>query len=177
MLSRFLLVLKMMSVLDIISCLVPRRLKCAWRTENANVCDSIARWTMNEWMNKWKNEKSCMREQQTCPPTIYFNMWTVSSDVSIQRRRWQPLSVHLWSYSTHLTHDVNDVMCVGWPHHRGLRPLLFSNSGVHVGSFMYHKNQISVSTVRRDLQFFLLPLSRPALPGALQPEPTRGRLI
>ena len=63
-----------------------------------------------------------------------FNMWTVSSDVSLQRRHWQPLSVHLCAYSTRPTHDVNDVMCEGWPQHRGLRPLLFSNSGV--GSFM-----------------------------------------
>ena len=39
--------------------------------------------------------------------------------------------------------DVNDVMWEGWPQHRGLRPLLFSNSGV--GSFTSHKNQISVS--------------------------------
>ena len=98
---------------------------------------------MNEGMNEWKNEESCMTEQQTCPPTIYFNMWTVSSDVSIQRCHWQPLSVHLWSYCTHLNHDVNDVMCEGWPHHRGLRPLLISNSGV--GSFMSHKNQITVT--------------------------------
>ena len=90
-------------------------------------------------MNEWKNEESCMRGQQTCPPTIYFKMWTVSSDVSIQRRHWQPLSVHLWAYCTHPTHDVNDVMCEGWPQHRGLRPLLFSNSGV--GSFTSHKNK------------------------------------
>ena len=80
-----------------------------------------------------------------------FNMWTVSSDVSIQRNHWQPLSVHLWSYCTHPTHDV---MCEGWPQHRGLRPLLFSNSGV--GSFTSHKNQISVSAVKRDLRFFVL---------------------
>ena len=66
-------------------------------------------------------------------------MWTVSSDVSVQRRHWQPLSVHLWAYCTHPTHDVNDVMCEGWPQHRGLRPLLFSNSGV--GSFTSHKNR------------------------------------
>ena len=85
-----------------------------------------------------------MRGQQTYPLTIHIlNMWTVSSDVSIQRRHWQPPSVHLWAYCTHPTHDVNDVMCEGWPQHRGLRPLLFSNSGV--GSFTSHKNQISVS--------------------------------
>ena len=42
----------------------------------------------------------------------------------------------------------------GWPHHRGLRPLLFSNSGV--GSFTSHKNQNSESAVRRDLRFFVL---------------------
>ena len=70
---------------------------------------------------------------------IHFNMWTVSSDVSTQRRHWQPLSVHLWAYCTHPTHDVNDVMSEGWPQHRGLRPLLFSNSGV--GSFTSHKNK------------------------------------
>ena len=57
-----------------------------------------------------KNEESWMRGQQTCPPTIYFNMWTVSSDVSRQRRRWQPLSVHLWAYCIHPAHDGNDVM-------------------------------------------------------------------
>ena len=44
----------------------------------------------------------------------YINMWTVTLDVSIQRRHWQPLSVHLWAYCTHPTHDVTDVMC-GFP--------------------------------------------------------------
>ena len=39
-------------------------------------------------------------------------------------------------------------------YNRGLRPLLFSNSGV--GSFTSQKNQISVSAVRRDLRFFVL---------------------
>ena len=57
---------------------------------------------------KW-NEEEWMRGQQTCPLTIHFNMWTVRSDVSIQRRHWQPLSVHLWAYCTHPTHDVNDL--------------------------------------------------------------------
>ena len=97
------------------------------------------------------DEESWMRGQQTCPLTIHFNMWRVSPDVSIQRRHWQPLSVHLWTYCTHPVHDVNDVICVDWPQHRGLRPLLFSNSGV--GSFTSHKNQISVNVVRRDLRF------------------------
>ena len=41
-----------------------------------------------------------------------------------------------------------------WPHHWGLRPLLFSNSDV--GSFTSHMNQISESAVRRDLRFFVL---------------------
>ena len=105
-------------------------------------------YTSKGSQNEWMNEESWMRGQQTCPLTIHFNMWTVSSDVSIQRRHWQPLSVHLWAYCTHPTHDVNDVMSEGWPQHWGLRPLLFSNSGV--GSFTSHKNQLSVSTVRRD---------------------------
>ena len=109
---------------------------------------------MNEWMNEWVSEEPWMRGQQTCPLTIHVNMWTVSSDVSIQGCRWQPLSVHLWDYCTHPAHDVNDVICESWPQHRGLRPLLFSNSGV--GSFTSHNNQISVRAVRRDLRFFVL---------------------
>ena len=88
---------------------------------------------------KRMNEESRMRGQQTWPLTTYFNMGTVSSDVSPQRRHWQLLLVHLWAYCTHPAHDVNDVMCEGWPQHRGLRPLLFSNSGV--GSFTSHKNR------------------------------------
>ena len=62
-----------------------------------------------KWMNEWMNEESWMRGLQTCPLTIYFKMWTVSSDVSTQRRHRQPLSVHLWAYCTHPTDDVNDV--------------------------------------------------------------------
>ena len=45
-------------------------------------------------------------------------------------------------------------MCENWPHHPGLRPLLLPNSGV--GSFTSHKNQVSVSAVRRDLRFLSL---------------------
>ena len=36
-------------------------------------------------------------------------MLIVSSDISMQSHHWQPLSVHLWTYCTHPTHDVNDV--------------------------------------------------------------------
>ena len=111
-----------------------------WHFDGAKMNLAICK---GEQIFEWMNEDSWMRGQRTCPLTIYFNMWTVSSDVSTQRRNWQPLSVHLWAYCTHPAHDVNDVMCVGWPHHRGLRPLLFSNSGV--GCFTSHKNQISIS--------------------------------
>ena len=72
-------------------------------------------------MNEWMNEESWMRGKQTCPLTIHFNMWTASSDVSIQRLHWQPLSVHLWACCSHPAHDVNDAMSEGWPQHRGLR--------------------------------------------------------
>ena len=37
-----------------------------------------------KWNEEW-NEESRMTGQQTCPLTIHFNMWTVSSDVSILR--------------------------------------------------------------------------------------------
>ena len=50
---------------------------------------------------------------------------------------------------------LNPTTRKGWPHHRGLRPLLFSNSDV--GSFTSHENrEISESAVRRDLRFFIL---------------------
>ena len=79
-------------------------------------------------------------------------VWENNRRALLQYR--QPLSVHLWAYCTHPTHDVNDVMSKGWPQHWSLRPLLFSNSGV--GSFTSLKNQISVSAVRRGLRFFIL---------------------
>ena len=103
------------------------------------------------WMNEWRVVDD--RTTDVSSYKTFFNLRTVSSDVSIQdiqRRQWQPLSVHLWAYCTHPAHYVNDVMCEGWPQHRGLRPLLFSNSGV--GSFTSHENQISVSAVRGDLR-------------------------
>ena len=128
---------------------IPKRISHGlnWENKTYNLKRSII-------ILEWRNEESWMRGQQTCPLTIHFNIWTVSSDVSKQRRHWQPLSVHLWPYCTHPTHDVNDVMSEGWPQHRGLRPLLFSNTDV--GSFTSHKNQVSVSAVRRDLRFFVL---------------------
>ena len=46
----------------------------------------------------------------------------------------------------------NPTTCKGWPHHRGLRPPLFSNRGV--GSFYAPQEQISESAVRPDLRFF-----------------------
>ena len=107
-----------------------------------------AAWLTLEGRKEW------VMDERT---TIYINMWrTISSDVSIQRRHWQPLSVHLWAYCTHSTHTVKDVwmMCEGWPNHQGLRPVLFSNSGV--GSFTSQKNQISERAVRRDLRVFVL---------------------
>ena len=58
-----------------------------------------------------RNEGKSHGWQQTYPLTIYINMWTVSSDVSIERRQWQPLSVHfLWVYCTaYPTLDVTDM--------------------------------------------------------------------
>ena len=50
-----------------------------------------------------------MTGQQTCP------LYNIGSDVSIQRRLWQPLSVHLWAYCTHPTHDANDVWRLATP--------------------------------------------------------------
>ena len=42
-------------------------------------------------------------------------MITINSDISIQECHWQPLSVHLWAYCTHPTHDVNDVWRLATP--------------------------------------------------------------
>ena len=86
----------------------------------------------NHRENEGMNEEWRVVDERTTDVPSYntFNMWTVSSDVSIQRRHWQPLSVHLWAYCTHSAHDVNDNdvwRLTGWPQHRGLHPLLFSN--------------------------------------------------
>ena len=70
---------------------------------------------MSRW--RWRKEgRSHGLEDNRCALyTIYINMWTVSSDVSIQRRHWQPPSVHLWAYCTLPTHDVNDVWRLATP--------------------------------------------------------------
>ena len=76
---------------------------------------------MNEWMKSrgWEDNRRALLQ-------YIFNMWTVSLEVSIQSRHWQPLSVHLWAYCTHPAHDVNDVICEGWPQHHGsASPTLF----------------------------------------------------
>ena len=95
-----------------------------------------------------------------------------------------PLAATL-SPSDELTVPTQPMMWLvgeGWPPHRGLRPLLFWNSGV--GSFTSYKNQISASAVRRDLRFFVLirevrtrdfPLSRPALFQLSQPGGSKWR--
>jgi len=93
------------------------------------------------------------KDNRRAPPTLlYIN--NVNSKLGRCNTK-APLAaslVHLWAYCTHSTPDVNDVMCEGWPHRRGLCPIHFLNSDV--GSFMSHKNQMSVSAVRRDLWFF-----------------------
>ena len=97
-------------------------------------------------------KESWMIGQQKCP-LFYIN--NVNSKLGRCNTK-EPLAaarVHIWAYCTHSNLDVNDVMCEGWPQNRGLHPLHFSNSGV--GSFMCHKNQVSVSAVRQDLWFFL----------------------
>ena len=42
-------------------------------------------------------------------------MWTICSDVSIQRRYWQPLSVLFLAFCTDPTHDVTDVWRLATP--------------------------------------------------------------
>ena len=105
-------------------------------------------WSAYENTGAWKEGRSHgWEDNRRALFTIHINMWTVSLDVSIQRRYCQPPSVHLWAYCTHPRCEWCDVWSLTTP--LVLRPLLFSNSGV--GSFTSHKNQLSVSVVRRDL--------------------------
>ena len=72
--------------------------------------------------------------------------------------RMQAITIYLFIYQLFWTQACPEGMCTngtqvpcevpslpnpttrkGWPHHRGIRPLLFSNSDV--GSFMSHKNK------------------------------------
>ena len=93
-----------------------------------------------------------MKGQQMCP-LFYINKVNSKLGRCNTKAPLVAALVHWWAYCTHSTHDVNDVMCEGWPYYRGLHPLHFSNSGV--GSLIFHKNQISVSAVRWNLWFFL----------------------
>ena len=64
-------------------------------------------------------------------PLIYQLFWTQACPEGMCTNRTQvPCEVPSLS---------NPTTCKGWPHHRGLRPLLFSNSDV--GSFTSHKNK------------------------------------
>ena len=102
-------------------------------TEASLVCDQVLPrvqgWGREEGKEGVIDERTTDVLSYNIYIYIYINMWTVSSDVSTERHHWQ-LPSFLWAYPTH---EVNDVMFEGWSHHRGLRPLLFSNSGV--GSF------------------------------------------
>ena len=115
-------------------------------------------------INKFvRRRRRAVDERATDVPSLQyiFNMWTVSSDVSIQRRHWQPLSVHLWAYCTRPPHDVNDVMCEGWPQHRGM-----SLQRQHFLLIYLKTLSVGPAWVRtRDL-----PLSRPALSQMSQPD-------
>ena len=63
-------------------------------------------------------EESWMREQQTCPLTIHFNMWTVSSDASIQKA---PLAAALSPFVSLLYPPMMWMMwCVKVDHNTGL---------------------------------------------------------
>ena len=53
----------------------------------------------------------------------------------------------------------------GWPHHRGVRPPLFSNSGV--GSFMSRKNRSVKVLWDRTCGFSSLPVTKAALSSQL----------
>ena len=73
-----------------------------------------------------------MRGQQTCS-LFYIN--NVNSKLGCCNTKAPLVAalVHSRAYCTHSTHDVNDVMCEGWPHHRGLCPLHFLNSECKCG--------------------------------------------
>jgi len=79
----------------------------------------LAGQSLQERECKWaRSKEGVMDERTTDVPldfTIYINMLTVSSDASIQKYHWQLLSVHLWAYYMHPTHDVNDVWRLATP--------------------------------------------------------------
>ena len=104
----------------------------------------------NLLMNEWR----VVDDRTTDMPSYntFFNMWTVSLDVSIQRRHWQPLSVHLWAYCTHPAHDVNDVMWEGWPQHH--------NTGVYAPSSFQTVVRVLLRPTRiRSVQVLCFPLA------------------
>ena len=62
---------------------------------------------MNEWMNEWM----CIYipHISRCLMAVYNSYYWVRSNVSLWRRLWQPLSVHIWSHSpTQPMHEMWD---------------------------------------------------------------------
>ena len=71
------------------------------------------------------------------------------------RRHWQPLSVHLWAYCTHPTHDVSDVMwCVKVGHTTRVYVPYTFRTVVWVLLRATRARYVSVSAVRQDLFVF-----------------------
>ena len=113
---------------------------------------------------EWRGPRETLNKRYF--PEILMNGWRVvdekTTDVPSYNTYFKHVNSKLWRQHTKAplaaafspfmsllyppnpwSMHVNDVMWESWPQHRGLRPLLFSNSGV--GSFTSHKNQISVS--------------------------------
>ena len=108
---------------------------------------------MNEWMNEWmksrgweNNKRALLQYILTCEQqarTSAYKGSTGSRSQSICELA-VPTQPMMWMMRW-VKVDHNTEVYV---------PYSFSNSGV--GSFTSHKNQISVSAVRRGLRFFVL---------------------
>ena len=103
---------------------------------------------MLRWPNDVGRKQSWQRGQQTCP----VNMWTVSSDVSIQRRHQQPPSVHLWAYCKNTQPMVWMMWCV----RLATPPGSTSSTLFEQWCRFFYVPQEPDSVVRRDLRFFVV---------------------
>ena len=86
----------------------------------ANACktfrDQILEW-MNEWMNEWR-----VLDERTTDAPSYNTFLHVNSKFGRQHTKALLLAA--------LSPFMSLLYPEGWPQHRGLRPLLFSNCGV-----------------------------------------------
>ena len=105
---------------------------------NERMNEWMREW-MNEWMNEWMSERMKSGDWENNRRAIL--QYILRCEQWVRTSAYKGATGSRSQSIYEVTVSTQPIMwCVGWPQHRDLRPLLFSNWGV------------GVSTVRRDLR-------------------------